>query len=120
VSTSTLEGSRKTNRITESPPTDSFRPWKAVAFLFCFLWDCIAGWLIDHFSLPDMAFGIGTLVQPFAIVAFLYRTDLFRELPPGARVLRLFGLGFGLMLLAILLLFAVALNPFGMGAAGPA
>lgn len=91
-----------------------------VAFLLCFLWQGISGWWMDRLSFHGAAGALGMLVPPFAMVVLLYRTDRFRELNPGVRMLRLFGIGFGLTLLSAALWFAVALILFAGGAAVPA
>jgi hypothetical protein len=103
------------------PPAHTYRPALAVAFFVCFVWlVLLALGLFARLPLPTEAkLSLGLFIPLGGGIAILYRTVLYREMPPTSRMVRLFGVAFALLVCAGALLLAVSFLMFALGAIGP-
>ena len=94
------------------------RPSLVIAFFVCFLWVVsLPLGLFEQLPLPEeVKVLLGLLIPLAAAVAILYRTALFRDVGPAARLLKLLGLALAVLVCAVALLgtFCILLFAFGI------
>ena len=105
---------------TFSPVFRSNRPALLISFFVSFLWLAfVFNGVIDRIEFLQVKVLVGFFVPTFATVAILYRSSLFRDDRRWVRVIRLFLYGVALLICAFMLLSAIAVFLFAVGAISP-
>ncbi len=111
------DGTREPKAVAAS----SYRPALAVAFLASFL--CIlflvSGWF-EHVPMPmELRVLVALCLPAFSATSILYPSVLFRERSRALRLVKLVGLSFVLVVLALALLVGFSLLLFAFGVISP-